>query len=332
LLFASCSLMPSSKDVASKFSTTTREDVSVFADQTMAMITDADLVFDASEAIYVRDYVDPASPEFIRFNSAKQVVKKNFTGIVKYSLQLVHIAETQPTEVAKVNAYADYLAAIPKEGRDNMRYSDKYYDEAIAEIRKQETFRDALIKAQPLVQAAGQGVGNSLDEFSEATAEIVTAIEKNIDKRYELVVKYQRGLEKEKQEMLLGLSYLYRATKGDSDAYKLLVDSKVIVDTRLLPKGEPTYDEMKKMGEYIGWKMATLHKIEDEISPDWEIYRAAHRELDQLAALAGKKSARARTVSMLWVRAHQKMAAGLSSPAEWIDYKDLPKMLIDLAL
>jgi hypothetical protein len=64
-------------------------------------------------------------------------------------------------------------------------------------------------------------------------------------------------------------------------------------------------------------RLDAIHKIENEISPDWEVYRATHRELDKLHMTTLDRINRARFITLVWLRAHHKMAPGVATPAEW---------------
>ena len=70
--------------------------------------------------------------------------------------------------------------------------------------------------------------------------------------------------------------------------------------------------------------------IGTEITPDWETYRATHRELDQLYGKAIERLNKTRLMTLIWLRAHQKMAAGVQSPAEWFNINDLPSQMFNL--
>jgi hypothetical protein len=71
-----------------------------------------------------------------------------------------------------------------------------------------------------------------------------------------------------------------------------------------------------------------LDRVVRQIEPDWKLYRAAHHELDAAHLRGLDKIKQARLISLVWIRAHQKMASGVSTPAEWFDFKSLPKQLI----
>ena len=75
-----------------------------------------------------------------------------------------------------------------------------------------------------------------------------------------------------------------------------------------------------------------ISKIWQEIEPDWKNYRETHRELDRLHAKIDQNANRMRAMVIVWLRAHQKMAAGVQNPAEWFDVESAPSQLFQLGV
>ncbi len=71
-------------------------------------------------------------------------------------------------------------------------------------------------------------------------------------------------------------------------------------------------------------------RVGEEIEPDWIHYRATHLELDDLYKDAQYEIRQIRLITLVWIRAHQKMASGIVSPAEWFDISDAPAMLLKM--
>ena len=98
----------------------------------------------------------------------------------------------------------------------------------------------------------------------------------------------------------------------------------------LIPKGKPTEDDLTKIAEHLIKRLEITHKIWQEIEPDWELYRATHRELDELYQTIQVRLKRTRAAVIIWIRAHQKMASGKTNPAEWFDVENAPAQLFQL--
>jgi len=126
------------------------------------------------------------------------------------------------------------------------------------------------------------------------------------------------------------LGNLYITYKGDLDAFNRLIKSGAIRKKGLIPKGHPSDDDLVTIAEYLMDPLEGLHLIGTEIQPDCDNYRETHRELDKLHSLAINRVNQARLVTLVWLRAHQKMAAGVQSPAEWFNINDLPATLFQM--
>ena len=152
-----------------------------------------------------------------------------------------------------------------------------------------------------------------------------------IDERYRLVIRYQEGLEKEKYRILEALGELYATTQGDMAAFQRLKNSGAIIKKSVLPRSNrPSEEEIEKIGEYLVKRLDGLHRIQQEIEPDWKLYRATQQELDDLHALFMEEIKQFRLVTIVWMRAHQKMASGKIKPAEWFDINNAPGTLIKM--
>jgi len=315
-----------------KFTQTTEADVGFFADNTIAMLRDANLGFSKGKALYTKEIYDPEWPESKGFDKNKDQAEFVLKIMVTYSLKLVQIADAEKTQAGRVKAYADYLAAIPDERElAALQISREDYENLAKEIRKQTKLIDALKIAQPLVDAMGRYMNtvlddfsNNLDDFSNNMDNLVFRTEDQIDQRYQLVIRYQEGLEREKYAILAAFGELYQAAKGDTAAYRRLIASDAIIKKSIIPGNRPTEENLEKIGQYLLDRLDGLHRIQQEIEPDWKLYRATQRELDELHDLYNGEIRKIRLINIIWVRAHQKMASGKVKPAEWFDVNDAP--------
>ena len=172
-------------------------------------------------------------------------------------------------------------------------------------------------------------------EIIDYSVGLVTIVETKpgealIDEEYKEVILYQEGLEEEKYAILRSFGLLYLAYKGEPDAFDRLVAEKTIRRQELLPDGEPSIEELETIGAHLGKRLEAIHLIEQEIAQDWKNYRETHRELDKLHDKAIQQNRQARLITLVWLRAHQKMASGVTSPAEWFDIKTLPGQLVKM--
>lgn len=330
LLLCIIPLLASCASISQKFTPKQKANIGIFADQTINMLSEADFGFSRDSSIYLREFFDYESTEVKEFSKHLTEAEKTFRGIINYSLILVTIAETEKTEKDRVDAYAEYLSGFNEKILKKLQLKPDYYTQILIDISTQENFLGALQTAQPVINAAGRYMHQILDNIQEAVDILAVKLDSEIDKEYERVIHYQEILEDEKYNILESFGYLYGAYSGDKKAFDLLIASGNIRRKALIPKSSPTDEELWAISEHLKIRLDALHKIEMEIKPDWDFYRAAHRELDEGHANMSKQINQARMITLVWLRAHQKMSSGISSPAEWFNIKTLPQQAIKM--
>ncbi|MES0445980.1 MAG: hypothetical protein ABUJ92_05495, partial [Desulfobacterales bacterium] len=91
-----------------KFTGTREANVGLFADQTIAMLSSADIGLDIQGTVQIRQFFDENGTEEERFFELTNDVKAVLRGIIKYSITIVTIAETEKTEIDRIKAYVKY--------------------------------------------------------------------------------------------------------------------------------------------------------------------------------------------------------------------------------
>ncbi|KPK56694.1 MAG: hypothetical protein AMS22_00020 [Thiotrichales bacterium SG8_50] len=299
------------------------------------MLRDADLGFDRNDAVYVREFVnDVDGAEEQRLIQARRKLDAFFRDIVFCSLQLVAIAEAHDNEADRVAAYVELLKPSGDDDRvlEAPGVDQAEYLAILDKVAAQETFLDALKAASPIFTGVARYMDKIVTELADATNALAGVLDARIDAEFADVIRFQEALEREKYTILLAMEALYDTNNGDAKAFERNRTTNAVQRRKLIPRGEPTEDRLYVLGEHLMERLDTLHRIEQEIEPDWKRYRATHAELQKLANDAQERRTRARFVVITWLRAHQKMAAAIENPAEWFDYKDAPSALFKLLL
>jgi len=313
--------------VKKKFVPGTKANVGFFADSTIAMLSDVDTYIDRNEAVFTRRFFneeDNEEKEMMRLSDNMQIAIGN---IVAYSISLVTIAESQRPEKEKIETYADHLSKF----KDDILYSTKMtpeqFDARIAEIKAEPDFISALRAAQPLLSAAVVEVIWELKELTNAVATVSDKIDTEIDAEYNDIIHYQAKMEDEKARILRAIEIVFDAYRTDKPNLKGLAETGSVWFPELIPRGRPTPNQLKAIGEHLRSRLDALHSIGQEIKPYWEEYRAAHRELDTLTDKTLQEISKVRLIMLVWIRAHQKMASGEADPAPWFDINTAPATL-----
>ena len=336
VLLPAAFLLTGCATLSSKFTTGVQADIGYFTDATVSMMRDANFGFSRGVALYTKEYLNMDGPEEKAFYGHVANSDHVLKAIVSYSLRLVTIAESNKSTSEQIKEYADYLNQIDVEILQALGLEPEHFNKVIKNIRKQNDILGALRAAQPIVNALGRYMEETLDKVTETSIALTVLVDKRIDAKYADVIRYQQTLEKEKSDTLKALEYVYLAVRGDETAYKLLIKSGQIHDESLIPKGKPSYGQLVKIGEYLMHKFDVFARVSKEVEPDWQRYSNTHHELNKLEVQIRNETKQFMLITLIWVRAHQKMASGKTKPAEWFDINDAPGRLIrdaiDIAL
>ncbi len=329
VLLSAILILSSCASVSKKFTPQTKANIGIFADQTISMLSDSDFGFTRAETLYTREFFDYSDEEEKKVIALRDEVEELFTRIVKYSLTMVQLVETNHTEAARVAAYHDYVVNMSREVLEKLGVEPERYDDIEKSVGAAEKFLDALQVAQPIINASVRYIHQILDLSDMAVDVLVEKLDRKIDEEYADVIWYQEKLEEEKYNILKSLAYLYGSYRGDMEAYALLSKSESL-RKNLIVDPPASDDDLTKIADFLQARLNSLHLIENEIKADWETYRAAHNELVKLHEKTKRDNRKARLIALVWLRAHQKMASGIANPAEWLDIKSLPSTLINM--
>jgi len=317
-----------------KFKRTPKANVAFFADSTIALIGDAEIGLTKDDAIYTREFFKLTEPEEQQLYGHLAETKRTMSAMVNYSVRIVTIAETAPSQKARVKLYADFLDTTEDWIERRLRLKDTHYRSVVENVRTQETFLDALRQAQPIINAYGRYAELLIERIDTATEALVYKMDTKIDAKYKGVVIYHEGLRKEKFRVLEALKYLDRSYRGFQGAYDLMLDTQAIRNRKLLPaEGKfPNEAQLQSIGKHLMGRLDNIDRIEKEIDNDWITYRKTHSELDRKHDELIAQSNRARLIFLAWIRAHAKMSSGTVAPAEWFDISDVPAQLLRLGV
>lgn len=305
-----------------KFAPSKKADVGYFADQTISMLSQTNFAFTRDETVYTRDFVDLESPADKRLYALEEEVETLFQKIIDYSMNLVVIYETNEDNEARVAAYADRIEIVDPEILRQIQFEEKDWKALFVRVRKQKKFMAALETAHPIMNGVSLHINALLNQMVDATDQVALEIEQRIDERFVEVARYYDILLDEKYAVLAALEKLYRVYAGEKEAYQSLRESEAIRKKSLIPRRELSEQDLEAVGQHLMKRLDALHRIGQEIEPEWEIYRAAHMELDKLYDKMLGSIRIARMLTMIWVHAHYQMASGKTEPAEWFDIKN----------
>lgn len=311
-----------------KFKNKKVANIGYFADNTIAMLGNLNLQIDREDTLLVRRFIDKSAPEEMRVTELNAQLKASLGKIIRYSIEIVNIAESDAAVTNKIQAYADYLVTY----RDDVTYTGvvdlEIFDHTIEDICQQTEFIEGLRKAQPLLNSSIMAGALQIDDLIEALDDLSVKVDQRIDDEYADIIRYRAKLEREKFDILSAFEIIYDAYRKDEPELSDLRESGVIWTPEIIPEGRPTRDDLEKIGKHLAVRMEALARVQEEMKPNWDDYISTHRELDSIIDKTILSAQHSRIILLTWVRAHQNMSAGKVSEADWFDIGETTKSLI----
>lgn len=327
LLLAAC-LLNGCTSYKKKFRNKTVANIGYFTDNTITMLSNIDMQLKREDTLLVRRFIDMSAPEERLVSKLNADLKKGLGNIVRYSIEIVNIAESDGAKTNKVQLYADYLVTFRESITDTDEINLEHFEDTIGQVRQQTELIEALRKAQPLLNAAIMTGALKINDLIKAIEVLSKKIDGRIDEEYADIIRYRTKLEREKSDILSAFEIIYEAYRKDQPDLGELRKSGVIWTPEIIPEGLPTREDLKKIATHLETRMKTLARVQEEMKPNWEDYLATHRELDAIADKTLHSAQNARIIMLVWMRAHQNMATGKVSDADWFDLGETTKSLI----
>ena len=314
--------------VKKRFTSTQIADISVFADNTIALLADSDFGLQKDNLVVTREYYDYTGAASVKLIEKGENIQRIFTNIVDYSIGIVTLAESDRTDAEKVAIFADRLEQLRSRALRKTSLTDETFSEMIARIRSQEKLLGAFQEAQPLINAGVRYAASVLFEMDRLATEITRNMESRIDADYAYAIDFVDHLQEQKLEVLNALELLYRIQAGDGNAIETLRQNPWIRSKEVLSNDSLDGSDIYVLEEELLNHLGTLNQIYWGLSDEVDTYHAAHNELDKVYTKVLQENAKARLALVIWARAHQKMASGTLDSAKWFDISETPGLLL----
>lgn len=330
LLLSMSFLLSACSTLADKFISKKEANYGVFADYTVTILKNINISFRADEAVYTRRFFSSDSRIERQLQDSLQKSEKIINSLVNYSLNLILITNKEKSTQEQIAAYADYLAKYDVQMLQIIHMKPDEYLAIVNNIRQSTKFLEALDRAQPIINATGRYLEIQLDTSAQNTDALALEVDKRIEQHFEEVLNYRDALKREKFLIMDNMKDIYLAYEGDKKAYGKLASSSAIRKSGIISTRKTVHENLDRASEFLQKRLALLHTLEDEISPDWNNYSEAHFELDKLHRDTIAKINQARLLAFLWMRAHQKLATGITDPADWLDIDNTTSTLFGI--
>ena len=110
--------------------------------------------------------------------------------------------------------------------------------------------------------------------------------------------------------------YLRHYRMGDAAALDTLFAKEPSLREVVKNQERPTSEDLRAIEERLLFVIHTLAELRTQLQPSLELYWKQHREVDQMQAIYNAALRRARVAVIAWNRGHQRLAAGITTPAQ----------------
>ncbi len=265
------------------------EHIDPFAEASIELMTLDRIEFRRTELVYLRPYYED-NAESAELSELLAGIDRYRDDIVNYSLELVHIASSFPTDEAKCNALAESIGSSAEiEVLGGVGPSNEDLRQLADDLRGQTDFLECLRTVQPMVERSGDALQR---EISRAEDELVPA----------LVAQLDASIEEEYSVVIAQLDSIYERRDG-------LLRQLLAIDA-----GEGNSSDRARVIGALRAENELLELLDRDVAD----YKATHVELDieEQEILDGLELARRQALS--WVRAHEDLAEGVRNPGRWL--------------
>ena len=164
--------------------------------------------------------------------------------------------------------------------------------------------------------------------MNKTVYELGIAVQDAINAEFAPLLNYQETLKAQSDAILEAFVLLHAYESGDNTALAELRQSPAIRNKQLVAKSKLNKNEIIALEAYLLEQLQYRRSMEWQLVEELELYFKTQAELDKLYDAELVKLSKVQLAMILWARAHQKMASGVTNPAEWFDIKDAPALLL----
>ncbi len=295
-----------------------RMNLTPFAENMITLAADVQYGLAQKRPIYIREYLDIPEANTLRIYGNK--IKKLVTGAIAYSIEVVTLSESPMSGKKKCEALADYLdellSPVFEAPRPELRLTRADFDTMITDVRAQSGLLGALGAAQPLISEVARASGELTDQTKDVLDNFIMASQAKMDEDNRKVLETDRGLRASQLETVQAVGLLRAYRLGDESAIEALAATEPRIREMVKSGRKLTEKDLRAIEEQLIFKMTAISRVRDQLAPDIKHYWEMQRELDELNAAYNTALRKARIAVITWDRAHQRLAAGITDPAQ----------------
>ena len=302
----------------SRFKSSTRMNLAPFAEDMIAVAGDIQYGLGQTYAVYLRGYGE--TPEAARMTAMSFKIRAIIRGAISYALEVVSLAASRLTGPQRTLALGDKIEELMRPvvapPVQALNISPAELDTILTDVRSQKNLLDGLNAAQPIINEIARVSGEIFEDTKRALDAAADATQRRISENIAPVLASDTMLRNYQLTGTSAIELIVRYRHGDTaamDSLVILIPS--VADVASTEDGL-TVAELHAIEDRLIFALETVSNVRTQLAPDIELYWKQQAELEELVASFNKALRQARVAIIAWSRAHQRLASGITDPAE----------------
>ena len=205
-----------------------------------------------------------------------------------------------------------------------LNISEAELNAILDDVRAQESLVDGLSAAQPLINEIARVAGEIFEDTKLALDAAAAVTQERITADIAPVLEQDHMLRDFQLRATASMGLIARYRHGDAAALDSLVAIVPSLTEVISVEDGVSGAEMAVIEERMVYLLQTISEVRRQLAPDIELFWKQQAELEKLVASFNTALRQARVAVVAWSRAHQRLASGITDPAE-IDIFGLAK-------
>jgi len=301
-----------------RFQSSKRMNLAPFAEDMIAVAGDIQYGLGQTNAIYLRGYAE--NPEAVRMTAMAIKIRAIIRGAISYALEVVSLAGSRLTGPQRTLALGDKIEELMRPvvapPAQVLKISPAELDTILIDVRSQTNLLDGLNAAQPVINEIARVSGEIFEDSKQALDAAADAIQRQISEKVAPVRARDTMLRNYQLTGTSALGLIARHRHGDTAAMDTLVILIPSVADIASSEDGLTETELRAIEDRLIFALETVSNVRTQLAPDIELYWKQQAELEELVANFNAALRQARVAIIAWSRAHQRLASGITDPAE----------------
>ena len=210
----------------------------------------------------------------------------------------------------------DLLRSVLNGPAPDLNFTNAELDTILKDIRVQRNLFDALNAAQPVINELARASGDLFEETKDALDSTTDEIRQRIMDENQILVEGDKNLINAQMNTITNIGYLSQYRRGNKAAMDSLLAKEPSLKEVIKSPKKITMQDLQAIENRMIFILNALHDVREQLNPDLEIYWKQQKELDELYITYNMAIRKAKIAIIVWSRAHQRLAAGVTDPAK----------------